>query len=349
MLEKKSKTEENLPNSSVKPRMLLAAFVFAFTLAGGLHSANAAHLYFDPDKGDFQPGDSFDVQVRIDPEGECVNAMDITIKFASGNLQLVDISRGESILPLWVKPPEADKDAGTISFIGGVPGGYCGRIPGDPGVTNNLIKIAFRIPGFRVGGALSNTAKVEFSDASQVLLNDGRATKANLTFGMAEYSIVDKRDANRNDWLAEVQQDNVPPEPFKVDMQQSDLFGGKYVIVFNTTDKQTGLDHFEVLEADAAGNVAGTFNKAAWKTAQSPYVLEDQKLHSIITVKAIDKASNERIFEYTPPGYSPIQPHKPLNIALIAVVAAISLLLVIILAFFLIRRRRARSNEYVRI
>ena len=37
-----------------------------------------------------------------------------------------------------------------------------------------------------------------------------------------------------------------------------------------------------------------------WSEAQSPYILQDQKLQSWIFVKAIDKAGNERVAELAP-------------------------------------------------
>ena len=75
-------------------------------------------------------------------------------------------------------------------------------------------------------------------------------------------------------------------------------------------DKQSGMDHFEVLEIrhdQELGVVSdGVWDKLMgkdkfspeWKTAEIPYLLEDQDLLSIIRVKAIDKAGNERFVEY---------------------------------------------------
>ena len=40
--------------------------------------------------------------------------------------------------------------------------------------------------------------------------------------------------------------------------------------------------------------------EAIWKVGDSPYLLEDQSLKSIIKVRAIDKAGNERIVEIIP-------------------------------------------------
>lgn len=51
-----------------------------------------------------------------------------------------------------------------------------------------------------------------------------------------------------------------------------------------SNDKQTGIDYYEVKEGE--GN---------WVKTESPYLLKDQARQSVIQVKAVDKASNERI------------------------------------------------------
>ena len=109
------------------------------------------------------------------------------------------------------------------------------------------------------------------------------------------------------DWQKEVSRfrvmiDATPPEEFKPEIGQDPaVFEGKYFIAFFTTDVGTGVDYYEVLEADERGYQRGTTLKAEWKRAESPYLLEDQSLQSIIKVRAVDKAGNERVAEIIPP------------------------------------------------
>jgi len=123
-------------------------------------------------------------------------------------------------------------------------------------------------------------------------LNDGFGTPAKLTLKEAVFTILtEKAEVPKEEWQEELAKDDIPPEPFEIKISQDpNIFGGKYFIVFSTTDKQTGIDHYEVKEG-----------KIDWKRAESPYLLEDQSLKSIIKVKAVDKAGNERIAEYIPP------------------------------------------------
>ena len=95
--------------------------------------------------------------------------------------------------------------------------------------------------------------------------------------------------------------DTKTPEEFTPKTgQDSSVFEGKYFLSFSAIDKMSGIDHYEILEADRGGYKLGTTQKAVWKVVESPYALEDQTLNSVIKVKAVDKADNERIAEITP-------------------------------------------------
>ena len=268
----------------------------------------AASLYIDPAFSEMNRGDAKQLAVRLDVDeeaGECVNAVDAVISY-SENISVVDISTGDSILTVWVEEPVINKEDRTITFAGGLPNGYCGRVQGDPRLTNNLIKIIVRAPGFSVGRAAegSAVASVRFEPQTAAYLNDGRGTSAQLnTFG-AEIAVSDNAGNEIVDtWRAEVAADTIRPEEFSISLEQNDTaFGGKYFIVFNTTDKQTGIDLYQVMEEPLSS--FGYFNwgraDAPWITARSPYVLEDQSLNSTIRVRAIDKAGNEYVATLLP-------------------------------------------------
>lgn len=241
--------------------------------------AGAVILYLEPAQGEFQIGDTFIIEVKIDTEEECINAVEANLNYNRDILQAVNFSYGSSIITLWVKPPEINQESGRISFSGGIPGGYCGGILGDSGLTHILGKIAFQASN-------KGETKVNFLDSSQVLLNDGSGTPAKLTFKKAIFNVLpEKLEVPKNEWQEEIGKDNISPEPFKIEIHQNPaIFEGKYFIVFLTTDKQTGIDYYKIKEG-----------RKEWKTAQSPYLLENQKLTSEIKVKAVDKAGNERV------------------------------------------------------
>ncbi len=262
--------------------------------------AHAASLYMDPASTTLKRGDTMKVSVRIDAgNDECINVVDAVISYTE-NIQPVDISRGSSILSMWVEEPVINKENRTITFAGGIPNGYCGRIPGDPRLTNNIVDLLFASPGLQIGSSESgNEVSIEFAPETRVLLNDGFGTTASTTFFGAHIHLT--REAGNevlNPWLEAIENDNIIPEKFSIGIERTtNAYSNDYFITFNTTDKQSGIDHYEVIEEplDSKNLFGWGASTAPWITAQSPYVLDDQSLNSTIRVKAIDKAGNEYI------------------------------------------------------
>ncbi len=267
----------------------------------------AASLYIDPASTTISRGDSVTMAVRLDTDeavGECVNAVDATITY-DPSVQPVDISLGDSIFSVWVEEPVIDPQARTITFAGGIPNGYCGRIAGDPRLSNVIVEIVFRSPGLQIGGGAEvNSATVTISPDSVAYLNDGQGSLAPLrTFASvinlergAGAEIVDQ-------WREQVQTDVTPPQQFSIELTRDDkAFNGQYFIVFNTADKETGISHYEVMEEPVAdlGRFSWGRADAPWVQTRSPYVLTDQSLNSVIRVRALDKAGNEYIATLIP-------------------------------------------------
>lgn len=252
--------------------------------------ARGAVLYLDPPEVEVQPGDIFVEKIKIDTQGENINLIAADLKYPLDILSVLNFNLGDSIVNLWIKPLTIDRKSGTISLIGGIPGGYSGKISGDPGESDCLGKIIFEVPGLIVKKN-DSLPEIKFLPDSQVLLNDGRGTKANLILKGAKIKIVSKRKAKlKNEWKDEIKKDTLPPEDFKIILSRdSNIFQNKYFIVFSALDKQTGIDHYEVKEG-----------KGDWQRAESPYLLKDQNLKSIIKVKAIDKAGNEKVEIFNP-------------------------------------------------
>ena len=250
-------------------------------------SSWAAILYLEPAEGEYHQEDVFMVEVRIDTEEECINTVQADLGFSKDILEAVDFSQGNSILTVWVETPKIDQDSGTVSFTGGIPGGYCGILPGDPGQSNLLGKMIFNAKEVD----FTRNTEVKFLDTSQILLNDGLGTPAELKTKKAIFTILPGvPEVPKREWQKELEKDKVPPEPFEIEVNQDpSVSEGKYFITFQTTDKQSGIDHYEVKEG-----------KKNWREAASPYTLEDQEIKGILKVKAVDKAGNERIAEYIP-------------------------------------------------
>lgn len=257
-------------------RIKVIIFIFLSLLFSGLPLiAQAAILYLEPSQGTYYQNDVFIAKVWLDTEQEEINAGEINLQYFPDLLTVEEVSAGASIFTLWIKEPE-ESSKNTISFMGGIPNGFNGK-----GLVGKIVFKAEK----------EGKVNIQFQKTSQVLLNDGKGTKAVLTTKGAIFNIsAEKPEVPRNEWEEEIKRDNIPPEPFKIEIgKDPSIFEGKYFIAFSTTDKGTGIDHYEVKEGGKD-----------WQEATSPYLLEDQSLKNIIFVRAIDKAGNERVEIWNP-------------------------------------------------
>ena len=263
--------------------------------------ARAAVIFLEARDEVLQQGDVVMVPLRIDTEDACVNAVEVQIRYDRDVLSAIDVSRGRSILSLWTETPEIDKEKGRIRFSGGIPGGYCGRVTGDPGLTNILADIAFLVKG----AARERQEALVSVDFTRVYAHDGRGTLLPTTAKPVALTVAPSLARPvLDEWLERVREDDVAPELFSIVLNNDpSVARGKYYIVFSTTDKQSGIDHYEVRETDPKrwGFLSWIGREARWVVAESPYVLRDQSLNSTIQVKAVDKAGNERVVNYHPP------------------------------------------------
>jgi len=314
-------------------------------------TASAASLYIDPAMSELLRGESITMAVRLDTDesiNECVNAVDAVITYPE-NIEPVDVSIGESIFSMWVERPNINKEDRTITFAGGIPNGYCGRVTGDPRLTNVLTEIIFRSPGFVVGGTQSdaNTARVAFAPESAAYLNDGRGTKADLTTYGANITLNSTGGSGQNNlWRDKVNDDNIPPEEFSIFLEKRDI-SNDYYVVFNTSDKQTGIDTYQIMEESLTefGSFQWGRADAPWVDARSPYTLQDQSLNSIIRVRAIDKAGNEYIANLIPDESLRTLSSEQLLTYILWAAGLVLLVVTGLVAFVLIKRRRRVTKE----
>ncbi len=214
------------------------------------------------------------IPIYVDTEGESVNAFEVKIKF-SDNLIFRDFQEANSIINFWVEKPIIQNN--TLQFSGVSIGGYVGR----KGLLTNLI--------FETKG---ENALIEILPSSKVLLNDGFGTEAKLK---GERKFLEIKKLTSQEFI----EDKFPPESFQIYLSKNkEMFENKYFVIFNTTDKQSGIAYYEVAEKQSF--IKPNLKDLNFEKAESPYILKDQTLRSYIFVKAVDKVGNERI-EYLKP------------------------------------------------
>jgi hypothetical protein len=305
-------------------------------------------VYLESDS-EYSPLDTFYVPVRIDTQGECVNAVRVVVAYDPAQLSVRDVSVGNSFLTLWTEPPQIartpeGKEQGLVSFSGGVPGGYCGRLEGDPGLSNRIAELVVTgVPKALAMGERATTTLI-LSPETSVYLHDGTGNKANTLLLGAEVSLVQREGVPRDMWYEDVRADTQMPEFFDITLVEGPSVGNPYhYIVFSTVDKQSGISHYEVLETDPDrfGLLRLFPREAYWIRTESPYVLRDQQLRSRILVKAVDKNGNERTATYEPP----LSLLKEVTRLYVAVPVALLLLVIVVGVLFFVRRKRVRSRR----
>lgn len=265
--------------------LLLPTLYFLFS-----GSAEAARVYFDPQPTIYKVGDSFTLSVVLDTEGQPINAVDISI-LAPKLLKIKNISKNGSVIQLWVNEPSFS--GRTINLTGGIPGGTTTS-------KGTIAKISFE-------AAAVGEGNLAFAPGSAVLLNDGQGTKLDLQeAGGPVFQVVPRPketatvspepalspEPEKAPAKAEIEEkDGKKPEKFKILIgEDSRIFDSQKFISFFTTDKDSGVDRYEVKEGSGA-----------YKTAQSPYLLTDQKLKTVIRVRAYDAVGNYKESVY--PGF----------------------------------------------
>ena len=121
--------------------------------------------------------------------------------------------------------------------------------------------------------------------------NDGNGTSKTASVKPLTVTVKASDDSPSDAWKDLISLDNTPPLDFVITLgQDKSAFGGQKFISFETTDSESGIDHYEIKEGDLNA-----------VRSSSPYVLQNQKKTLPITVAAFDKAGNSRIVTWSPP------------------------------------------------
>ncbi|MBI5729307.1 MAG: hypothetical protein HY983_03665 [Candidatus Magasanikbacteria bacterium] len=177
MEQKKEKLENYSLNSfteSVRGWLFLGWALFLFGFSPG--AVNAATLYFSPSSGAHTIGQAFSVGIFTSSNDAAANAFQGVIDFPADKLQLTGLSKGGSIINLWVQEPAFSSSDGTAHFEGVV------LNPGFTGGSGKIITLNFKVKA-------AGEATVSFTSGS-VLANDGQGTNILSGLGSATFSLT---------------------------------------------------------------------------------------------------------------------------------------------------------------
>lgn len=157
-----------------KLKLISVAGLLLGLLAAG--RVDAALLYSGAANQVVYQDETFIVEWYLDTQDDTVNTIYLKLNFSKENLQVTEVSAGDSVINLWVKNPEFSNDDGTISFIGGISSGAKqSKLP--------LFRTTFR-------PTILGNAKISMDESSTVLLSDGSGTAASLLFKQMSFAVV---------------------------------------------------------------------------------------------------------------------------------------------------------------
>ena len=141
------------------------------------HAAGSASLSLSPGQGTFVVGNTFDVSIFVNTNGNDINTVEANLKFSADTLQIVSPSAGQSFISVWVTQPTFSNEEGMIHFAGGLPS------PGINTTAGLVSTITFRAkaPGAGV---------IEILPSSKVLLNDGKGTNILTSTAKGSYQLT---------------------------------------------------------------------------------------------------------------------------------------------------------------
>ena len=265
---------------------------FLFFVFGSLSlfftaSVFAADFIFSNLSQSIESGSEFKIDFLVDANFFPLNAISGKIFFSVDTASLQSIEAGASQINFWVEPPKKTAP-GEISFSGIVPNGFEGKI--------FLFSAIFRANS-------TGTITLDYGEL-QALLNDGLGSEDTVTKKNLSIIITPLLNASVEQKIIAI--DREPPNIFFPEIvKNANLFDNANAVIFHADDKQSGIERYEILEKITYRLFGKNYSLGVWKPAVSPYRLYDQKRHSEIFIRAIDRQGNERIVHL--PAQSPAQ------------------------------------------
>jgi hypothetical protein len=176
----------------------------------------------------------------------------------------------------------------------------------------------------------------------QLLRNDGQGTAIAVTTAGRTISVTIAANASPGVLAGPIPRFTVPEMFTPVIATSSDIYGGKYFLVFSTTDKGSGINYYDATEVPA-GTAIG--EHSLWVTVTSPYLLQDQSLSSDIYIRAVNNAGIATIVKV--PARFPPSPISRATFPSFMVLSLLLLLLVILAFYFLTHSRRKKRSRGV--
>lgn len=155
-------------------RSLVSLFLIFFAF---IPNAFAADLSISPASGLYKQGENFTVGIYVSSEDQALNALSGVLNFPTNKLQVVSISKSDSIINFWAKEPTFSNTTGRVSFEGVV------LTPGFMGKSGKALAVTFK-------GTNAGIADLKINSGS-ILANDGLGTSILRNIKDARFTITE--------------------------------------------------------------------------------------------------------------------------------------------------------------
>jgi hypothetical protein len=292
-------------------KYFLPILFIACLLVMAPHKTFAAAVVFGNVPTTVAQQQQFYIDIKIDPQGVALNGIQAQVLFSSDTLSFVRAETGTSLINYFIDAPSVSGN--TVTFSGTIVGGFNGLIdPFDQTHTSpgQMVRLVFA--GIAPGNATITTKGVTVTD------NDGSGTLENVPDATAAFAVSTAIEPS-----VYTTADTIPPAISASVVKDTNLYDGKYALIFTAVDKESGIDHVQLQEGNGP-----------WTTIESPYVLRDQTRKSILSLRAYDVAGNVTSIQIIPPGLPPTTQ---------AIILAICILLGSIIVYVIYEKTKHRK------
>lgn len=208
------------------------------------------------------------------PVTDGINAFTYNVAYNPEELEYFGFESLGSISPVWVEMPKAEGD--NINFSGIFPRGMKGVINPETSQLEDPILVTLLFKPKIIGKTiLSLGTAVVFKDDGVGKPIAMPSEKLNITI-VPKHPQVMEENKNIYDY------DKNPPLDFiPAIIQELNINDNKFSLIFNTTDMESGINHYEIKEGNSG-----------WVQSESPYLIKDQSLTQGLSVRAYDNAGN---------------------------------------------------------
>lgn len=254
---------------------LLTLFVFGFLFFGAGQAS--AKVILEANSTTLYASVPFQIPIVINSTNK-INALEGEIIIPAG-VTISGIGEGSSIVSVWVEKPEFKNS--RIRFSGIIPGGVKG---------SNLILFTIRGVAEKIG-SFSLQAK-----NLTALANDGKGSSVPITYTEKIFQVL---PLGPNTQIPLVEKDTTSPTPFSIQVGRDEsVYEGKTFAVFETTDKESGISHYEL--SHSFWPLKRSEKKLSWQKTESPLILPENFWPKYIYIRAVDFEGNTKVAILSP-------------------------------------------------